>query len=193
MSARLGSLLLILVAALALYAMQRSTPRYMDLTGPIAERGTMGKAVDTRLFEATVQRVQFAQRLQYRRLGNVQVRETGGVWAIVWLRLAAADTSATVAEAAWLGPDGLAYRHTDRLSLARGVPPYFLDPGLPRTVRLVFEIRPDQARGATLLLSSRYGPRLDSQARIALDDVPVDADGRPQAAARYDLDEESAP
>ncbi|MCY1529807.1 hypothetical protein D9M68_649730 [compost metagenome] len=60
-------------------------------------------------------------------------------------------------------------------------------------MRLVFEIRPDQARGATLLLSSRYAPRLDSQARIALDDVPVDADGRPQAVARYDLDQETAP
>lgn len=193
MSARLGSLLLILASALALYGMQRSTPRYMDLTGPIVERGVMGVAVDTRLFQATIERVQFARQLAYRRLGAEQVRDTGGVWAIVWLRLAAADTSATMAEAAWLGPDGLAYRHTDRLSLARGVPPYALDPGLPRSVRLVFEIRPDQARGAALLLSSRYGPRLDSQARIALDDVPVDADGRPQAIARYDLDQESPP
>lgn len=193
MSARLGSLLLILAAALALYAMQRSTPRYMELTGPIVQRGAMGEPVRARQFEATVQRVQFAQRLDYRRLGGTQTRETGGVWAIVWLRLAAADTSATVAEAAWLGPDGLTYRHTDRLSLARGVPPYFLDPGLPRTVRLVFEIRPDQARGATLLLSSRYAPRLDSQARIALDEVPVDAGGRPVTAAQYDLDRETAP
>lgn len=193
MSARLGSVLLVLAAALVLYAMQRSTPRYMDLTGPIVERGAMGQAVRTRQFEATVERVQFAQQLNYRRLSSPQTRETGGVWAIVWLRLAAADTSATVAEAAWLGPDGLTYRHTDRLMLARGAPPYTLEPGLPRTVRLVFEIRPDQARGATLLLSPRYGPRLDSQARIALDDVPVDENGRPQPVAQYDLDAEAAP
>ncbi|MFD4838540.1 hypothetical protein ACFWP0_13615 [Achromobacter sp. NPDC058515] len=193
MSARLGSVLLVLAAALVLYGMQRSTPRYMALTGPIVERGAMGQAVRTRQFEATVQRVQFAQQLAYRRLDASQTRETGGVWAIVWLRLAATDTSASVGEAAWLGPDGLTYRHTDRLMLARGTPPYALDPGLPRTVRLVFEIRPDQARGATLLLSPRYGPRLDSQARIALDYVPVGADGRPAAVARYDLDAEAAP
>jgi hypothetical protein len=68
-----------------------------------------------------------------------------------------------------------------------------LEPGLPRTVRLVFEIRPDQARGATLLLSARYDPRLDSQVRITLDDVPLDASGRPIAAANHDLEQEAAP
>ncbi|CCN04965.1 Putative exported protein, partial [Bordetella bronchiseptica Bbr77] len=58
MSARLGTLALLLLAALALYGMQRSTPRYLDLTGPIVERGAMGEAVRTRQFDATVQRVQ---------------------------------------------------------------------------------------------------------------------------------------
>lgn len=192
MSARLGTLLLVLGAALALYAMQHSTPRYMALTGPITVRGAMGQTLGARQFDVTVQRVQFAKQLSYQRLGGPQTRETGGIWAIVWLRLAAKDTSATVGEAAWLGPDGLAYRHTDRLVLARNQPPHVLEPGLPRTVRLVFEIRPDQARGATLLLSARYDPRLDSQVRIALDDVPVDGAGQPVAVARYDL-EEAAP
>ncbi|WP_447920248.1 hypothetical protein [Achromobacter aegrifaciens] len=193
MSARLGTLLLVLAAALALYAMQRSTPRYMALTGPISVRGAMGQTVSARQFDVTVQRVQFARQLSYQRLSAPQTRETGGVWAIVWLRLAARGTSATVGEAAWLGPDGLAYRHTDRLVLARNQPPHALEPGLPRTVRLVFEIRPDQARGATLLLSARYDPRLDSQVRIALDDVPLDGSGQPIAAARYELDQETAP
>ncbi|CCJ48698.1 hypothetical protein AZ16_1652 [Bordetella bronchiseptica B18-5 (C3)] len=193
MSARLGTLALLLLAALALYGMQRSTPRYLDLTGPIVERGAMGEAVRTRQFDATVQRVQFARQLRYRSLGRERVRETAGVWAVVWVRLAALDASTQVGEAAWLGPDALTYRHTDRLGLAPGVPPYMLDPGLPRTVRLVFEIRPDQARGATLLLSERYSPRLDSQARIALDDVPVAADGRPETVASHDLDQDAIP
>jgi len=193
MSARLGTLLLVLAAALALYAMQRSTPRYMALTGPITASGAMGQTVSARQFDVTVERVQFAQQLNYRSLSATQTRTTGGIWAIVWLRLAARDTSATVGEAAWLGPDGLAYRHTDRLVLARNQPPHAVEPGLPRTVRLVFEIRPDQARNATLLLSARYDPRLDSQVRIALDDVPLDASGRPIAAASYDLEQEAAP
>ncbi len=193
MSARLGSLLLALIAALALYAMQHSTPRYMALTGPITARGNMGQTVSARLFDVTVERVQFARQLSYPSLSARQTRDTGGVWAIVWLRLAARDTSATVGQAAWLGPDGLAYHHTDRLVLAPGQPPHALEPGLPRTVRMVFEIRPDQARGATLLLSARYDPRLDSQVRIALDDVPLDPAGQPIAAARYDLDKETAP
>ncbi|QKH38407.1 hypothetical protein FOC84_27110 [Achromobacter pestifer] len=193
MSARLGTLLLALAAALALYAMQRTTPRYMALTGPITANGTMGQTVSARQFEVTVERVQFAQQLNYKSLSATQTRTTGGVWAIVWLRLAARDASASAGEAAWLGPDGLAYRHTDRLVLARNQPPHAVEPGLPRSVRLVFEIRPDQARGATLLLSARYGPRLDSQVRIALDEVPVDDSGRPVAAAQYDLDQEAAP
>ncbi|MGS1011032.1 hypothetical protein [Achromobacter anxifer] len=193
MSARLGTLLLVLAAALALYAMQRSTPRYMALTGPVTANGAMGQTVSARQFEVTVQRVQFAQQLSYKSLSATQTRTTGGVWAIVWLRLAARDASASVGEAAWLGRDGLAYRHTDRLVLARNQPPHAVEPGLPRSVRLVFEIRPDQASGATLLLSARYGPRLDSQVRIALDEAPVDGSGRPVAAAQYDLDQEAAP
>ncbi|MDA4630409.1 hypothetical protein NZA98_04660, partial [Escherichia coli] len=50
-----------------------------------------------------------------------------------------------------------------------------------------FEILPDQVNGATFTLSSRMAPRLDSEARIAIDDFRKFNDGQPLIADSYDL------
>src|SRR3546814_14225049 len=101
----------------------------------------MGQAVHTRLFDAKVERVDFARQLAYRQFGQDVVRTTSGLWAIVTVELAAQSRSANVGQAAWVGPQGLQYLLSDRLGLAPGQPPHALDPGLPRRARFVFEIQ----------------------------------------------------
>jgi len=60
-----------------------------------------------------------------------------------------------------------------------GLLPVAIDPGLPRKARLIFEVRPDEASDATLLVSEKLVAALDSQAEIALGPVAVAADGLP--------------
>ncbi len=170
---RIASLALMSAAAVLLFFMQRTTPRYLDLTGPIPVYGTMHGAVTTRLFDINVDRVVFARQLSFDRFGRTEIRTTSGLWAVVTVSLAARTASTRVGEASWVGPTGLRYQHTDRLSLAPGLPPHAIDPGLPRQGQFVFEIRPDQAVGARLLVSTGFSPRLDSEARVALNNVPT--------------------
>ncbi|WP_028352972.1 MULTISPECIES: hypothetical protein [Bordetella] len=178
MKRRLGTLVLVLVAAAVLFAMQHSTPRYEDLTGPIPVSGRMHETVRARTFDIEVERVEFARKLQYHgSLGGATLRESAGVWAVVTARLAARAESVSVTRAAWRGPTGMRYELSDRVSLVPDLPPVDVDPGLPRRGRFVFEIRPDQVGGATLLVSQGPFPQLDSQAQIALDRLPLGADG----------------
>ncbi|HYG43227.1 MAG TPA: hypothetical protein VEA17_09935 [Bordetella sp.] len=187
MKRRLATLLLIAAAAAVLFAMQRNSPRYDQLTGPIPVAGRMGHPVHTRLFDARVERVDFARQLVYQRFGRQTVRTTSGLWAIVTAELAARSRSVNVGQAAWVGPQGLQYLLSDRLGLAPGQPPHRLDPGLPRRVQFIFEIRADQAGGATLWLSERLSPRLDSEARIALDELPRSTDGALYVNDSFDI------
>ncbi|WP_251863536.1 hypothetical protein [Achromobacter sp. Marseille-Q4962] len=187
MKRRLATLVLLAAAAAVLLAMQRHSPRYDELTGPIPVSGRMGEPVRTRLFDARVERVAFARQVVYRRFGSPVMRSTSGLWAIVTVELAARAKSVAVGQAAWEGPTGLLYQQTDRLDFSPGQPPHALDPGLPRQGRFVFEIRPDQAGGATLRLSERFSPRLDSEARIALDTLPRNPDGSLAIADTLDL------
>ncbi|GAB1575650.1 hypothetical protein [Bordetella petrii] len=178
MTRRLATLALVLAAAAVLFAMQHSTPRYEDLTGPIPVAGGMRETVRARTFDIEVERVEFARRLQYHNsLGGATLRETSGLWAVVTARLAARAESVSVTRAFWQGPTGIRYELSDRVSLVPDLPPVDVDPGLPRRGRFVFEIRPDQVGDATLLVSQGPFPLLDSQARIALDSLPLGADG----------------
>ncbi|MCD0502696.1 hypothetical protein [Bordetella petrii] len=186
MKRALGSLLVLAAAAAILFAMQRNSPRYDELTGPIPVAGRMGETVRTRLFDARVERVEFARQLTYRSIAREHVRTTSGLWAIVTVELAARSHSVNVRQAGWVGPQGLQYLLSDRLALAPDQAP-MLDPGLPRRVQLVFEIRPDQVGDATLLLSENMFVRLDSEARIALDQLPRAADGSVRILDTYSL------
>lgn len=182
------SILVIAASAGLLYAMRNTTPGYQELTGPIPETGTMRETITTRLFDVTVERVIFAHALTFEGLGRQHTRTTSGLWAVVTTQLSATRKSSSVGYAAWVGPTGLLYQQTGRLEHARGVPPYPVDPGLSREGRFVFEIRADQARNATLVVSNDFSPRLDSEARIILDRVPETQDGRLAVLDVLDLD-----
>lgn len=178
MKRRLATWALVVVAAAVLFAMQRSTLRYDELTGAIPVHGDMHETVSTRLFDIEVQGVQFARSVAYRYLGKDQVLTTSGLWALVTTRLTARATSMLITRAYWDGPRGLRYELTDRAVNPPDMPPVRLDPGLPRVGQFLFEIRADQAGGATLVVwPEGLPPRLDDEARIALDELPRNADG----------------
>ena len=187
MRRRLGNLLVLLIAVATLYGMQRTKPRYMDLTGAIPVHGRMHETVETRQFEIRVDDVTFARQLTLDNFGAAKILTTTGIWAVVSARLGATSASNVVSQASWLGQGGLRYDNTDRTSLQSGLPPHTLDPGLPKQVRFVFEILPDQTSGATLIVSNYLEPRLDSEARIAIDDFKKFNDGQPLIAENFDM------
>jgi len=186
---RLANLALLFIAAALCYGMQVSKPHYADLIGPIPVRGGIGDTVEARSFSVKVEKIGFARTLKVRVFGTEKVLTTGGIWAVVTAELAAKDASTSVWGGIWKGPAGRRYHTTERLGVAPGAPPYFLEPGLPRKVRFVFEIPADQAGKATLLVSNALISALDSEARVALGTVTLGADGVPAGVMEtFDLD-----
>jgi len=174
-----ANLVLMLVVAVLCYGLQISKPHYGELIGPIPARGKLGDTVVGRAFEVHAEKVEFARKLTVDQFGQQRVLTTGGVWAVVTVEIAARSESTTIGVASWRGPTGLTYDQTERLSFMNGLLPVAIDPGLPRKARLIFEVRPDEASDATLLVSEKLVAALDSQAEIALGPVAVAADGLP--------------
>ncbi|MGH6858878.1 MAG: hypothetical protein ACRECY_01400 [Phyllobacterium sp.] len=187
MMRRLANILVVLAAIIVLYAMRQTKPHYDDLIGPIPAYGKMHETVHAREFDVTLDGVTFAHELTFTHYGETKVLNTSGLWAIVTAQLAATTDSTVISTFIWQGPTGLRYDLTRRGGLIPGQPPHALDPGIPKTVRLVFEIKPDQVNGATLLVSGKMQPALDSEARIALDDFKKFNDGEPLTVDSVDL------
>ncbi|MFD2054612.1 hypothetical protein ACFSQT_16415 [Mesorhizobium calcicola] len=182
--------LVILCATVALsYGMQVSMPHYADLTAPMPVDGSMHDTIRTRSFDVRLDRVIFARTLKTDQFGQTKLLTTSGLWAVVTTDLTATNASATVADGTWQGPTGLRYHQTERLGYRPDMPPHGVDPGLEKRGLFVFEVPPDQIRGASLLVAARqFGP-LDAQARISLDALPRGADGQPaNVLPQYDLD-----
>lgn len=176
---RSANIILLLVAVAFCYGLQVSKPHYGDLIGPIPARGKLGDTVVGRAFEVHAEKVEFARNLKVDQFGQGKVLTTGGVWAVVTVEFAARAQSTVISVASWQGPTGLTYDQTERLSFMNGLLPVAIDPGLPRKARLIFELRPDEANNATLLVSEKLVAALDSQAEISLGPVPIAADGLP--------------
>ncbi|ESW63740.1 MULTISPECIES: hypothetical protein [unclassified Mesorhizobium] len=180
MMRRLANLVLLLAAVALCYGLQVSKPHYADLIGPIPVRGNVGETIVGRSFEVRAEKLEFARKLKADRFGETKVLTTGGVWAVVTVEFAAKAASTIVAVASWRGPTGLTYDHTERLSfINKGILPVAVDPGLPRKARLVFEVRPEEAGNATVLISSKLMAALDSQAEISIGPVAAGSDGLP--------------
>ena len=189
MMRRAGNLAAVCAAVALCYGMQRTKPHYIDLTGPIPSYGKVGEIVETLRFGLRVDNVVFARRLKVELLSQEKMLTSDGLWAIVSTELAATDASTSVAGAVWQGPTGLRYMPTERLGAHALMPPHAVDPGLPRKALFIFEIPPDQAEGATLLISNARYSALDAEARISLDDIHPRPDGMPGSfVMTYDLD-----
>ncbi|WP_192256694.1 hypothetical protein [Mesorhizobium silamurunense] len=179
MMRKLANIVLLLVAVSLCYGLQLSKPHHGDLIGPIPARGKLGDTVVGRGFEIRAEKVEFARKLKADRFGDSKVLTTGGIWAVVTVEFAARAQSTTVAVASWRGPTGLTYDQTERLSFTDGLLPVAIDPGLPKKARLIFELRPDEASDAVVLVSEKLMSALDSQAEIWLGPVAIGPDGLP--------------
>lgn len=175
--------LAIVVAAGLLLLMQRTTPGYSEITGPIPIAGAMGETVAARSFSVRADRLLLAEKLVWRRFDRVVERDTSGLWAVIVVDIEAKGASVSVAGAMWRGPDGARFEANRRVS---GAPRLLggdrLEPGLPKRGVIVFEIPRGQERGATAQLSLTRWPRLDSRADLAMPSDPG------EVAAVIDLD-----
>lgn len=164
--ARLGALVL---AAVLLAGMQRYTPGYAEITGPIPLRGALGETLSGRSFTVRADQVLLAERLRFKAYGREVVRDTGGVFALVIARLEAQPASTTVGGAIWRSAQGARFVASQRF---QGAPRLLgtdrLEPGLPQRGLFIFEVPREAVAGATLLVAASRWPRLDTQAEIAL-------------------------
>ncbi len=159
----------LLLAALLLAAMQRFTPGYAEITGPIPLRGRLGETLEGRSFIVRADTVLLAQRLRFRAYGRPVERETGGVFALVIARLEARSSPSAASGAVWRSPQGVRFFASARMA---GAPRLLgndrLEPGLPQRGVFIFELPREAVAGGTLLVAASRWPRLDTQAEIAL-------------------------
>jgi hypothetical protein len=190
----IGNLVVLCVTVALSYGMQVSKPHYADLTAPIPIDGAMRDTVRARGFDVRLDKIVFARTLKTDQFGQTKLLTTSGLWAVVTIDLTATSTSTTVADGTWQGPTGLRYHQTERLGYRQDMPPHDVDPGLQKRGLFVFEVPPDQIRGASLLVAARqFGP-LDAQARISLDTLTTGTDGQPaDVLPQYDLDAPAPP
>lgn len=166
----LGKFVGFVLAGLLLYGMQKTTPGYAEITGPIVVSGRVGEKLAARDFELTVTNVVFSKQIEVKTFGREKAYTTSGQWAVVEALAAARRETISVFAAAWLGRNGARYAMTERLSNAPGLlPAEVLEPGLPRKVLLVFEFPEDQGAGATMLVARNAYTPLDDELHIAID------------------------
>lgn len=164
--AKLGALVL---AAVLLVGMQRYTPGYAEITGPIPLKGNLGETLTGRTFSLRADKVLLAEKLRFKAYGREVERDTGGVFALVIARLEAQPASVNIGSAIWRSAQGVRFIASQRV---QGAPRLLgtdrFEPGLPQRGLFIFEVPREAVADATLLIASSRWPRLDTQAEIAL-------------------------
>jgi hypothetical protein len=164
------------LAAAVLYGLQRTTPGYGEITAPRPVAGKLGHRLEARAFAIDVAKVQLARTITTKSAARDGTFTTTGVWMLVEGTAEALTESLTLSSAEWLGPNGVRYAMSQRLSSLPGMlPGQRLEPGLPTPVLMAFEIPEGQVAGGTLLIARSAWAPLAEQARIAMARVkPVD-------------------
>jgi len=164
------------LAAAVLYGMQRTTPGYSEITAPRPVAGKLGHRLEARAFAIDIAKVQLARTVAAKGAARNSTFTTSGVWVLVEGTAEAKTESLTLLSAEWLGPNGVRYAMTQRLSSVPGMlPGQRLEPGLPTPVLMAFEIPEGQVAGGTLLIARSAWAPLAEQARIEMAGVkPVD-------------------
>jgi hypothetical protein len=176
MIAKLSSAVASCLAVAALYGMQHSTPYYSDIQSPVSIRGAQDKPTETSRFVFAVVNVHRARQLTLQSMGSTRTYTTDGEWLVIEAAAKAKSQSLTMSSAAWLGPNGVRYMLSDRLSLAPGmIDSERLEPGIPRPVLLVFEVPTDQIAGGSLLVEERAYAPLSEQVRTSMNSGAEDA------------------
>ena len=175
MSSIVRSFVAVAITAAALYGLQHTTPGYGEITSPIAVAGKLGKRVAANAFTIGVANVHLARTVTTKRVGRTQTFTSSGVWVLVEGAAEARSESLTLMSAQWLGPNGVRYALSQRLSSVPGIlPSERLEPGLPRPVLMAFEIPESQVSGGTLLIARTAWSSLEEEVRIEMTDVRPD-------------------
>ncbi|MBB2974221.1 hypothetical protein [Mesorhizobium sp. RMAD-H1] len=161
------TVLLLALGAAILYGMQHATPGYGDITSPIVIEGEAGKRVDGSAYAFGLANVHVARSVKTESFGRTREYTTSGVWLILEGAAVAKKESLALTSAEWLGPSGIRYAMSQRLSIASGLlNTERLQPGLPKPVLLAFEVPEKEIAGGQLLIArSRIIP-LDEEFRI---------------------------
>jgi hypothetical protein len=149
---------LLIVAALALGSViQAGTPDVGTAERPFSRTGAVGRPVDAVTFDATVLGVRGAAKIrQDRSLGGARrEHDTGGVWIIVKIRLVARDQPIQVGWGGLKDGGGRTFDRTGRIDQPLVGGGRSLQPGIPVTGEVVFEVPRDAATDLTLQLTER--------------------------------------
>lgn len=174
MTGKLREIAAVFLVAAILYGMQRTTPLYSEITSPVPVAGEQGKRIDARAFALGISNIHLARTIRTQSFGQSREFTTTGIWVLVEGVAEAKQESLTLTTANWLGPSGLRYGLSQRVSTLPGLlPNETLEPGLPRPVLMVFEVPERDVSGGTLLVARSYLTPLDEEVRMPVTDVDI--------------------
>lgn len=163
----LKGLLAVAVAAAVLYALQRTTPGYGEITAPIAVSGKIGERVDAKAYAIGLKTIRLARELRIDSYGKLRTYTTSGIWVIVEGAGEAKYESLALTSAAWQGPSGIRYWLSQRLPPIPGLlGGEMFEPGLPRPFLMAFEVPESELAGGAVLVARSALTPLDEQARV---------------------------
>ncbi|MFS2154813.1 hypothetical protein [Rhizobium sp. Rhizsp42] len=162
----------VLGAAALLAALQATTPPYATLTGPISTVGRQSDTVSSDTFSVKINRVLKAKSIAYKQFGRAVDLQSSGVWVAVSAELQAFQKTVPVRAATLIGSSGRMYRQSRRAGDAPNVlSTKTVQPGLPTTGLLVFELPEDELRNMKLVLSEQYDPQLKDEISVSLETI----------------------
>jgi hypothetical protein len=161
---RLGVAALVL-AAVAIGGVIKSHDRDVEARErPYVHTGAIGDQVSARIYDVTVLGVRGATTLK----DGGKTYQTDGIWVVVKVRAIARADPCSLGFVAVRDRDGVAYRLSTRVDQSMDFRE--LQPGIPVTGELVFEVPRPAARGLAVRFSGgAYDQRMDAMAEVSLD------------------------
>lgn len=144
-----------LIAAIG--AAQRLVPDADRTYQPIASTGTIGQEVRTLPYSVRVNRVRLGRELQIKKkyVDTPEKKVTKGVWVVLDLTATATQEQVTLGDVELRALNGTRYAATDRF---QGLDTTDLEAGIPASGSVAFELPPDAAKGAVLLITNARYP-----------------------------------
>jgi hypothetical protein len=177
---RFGAGVLILAALAVGTVIQSGTPDTDTTERPFSRAGAVGKPVDAKTFDATVLSVRGGTKIK--RDGGLSSRrrehETGGVWVLVRVRLVAREEAILVGWAAVVDGRGRTYHLTNRIDQPLVGSGRMLQPGIPVTGEVAFEVPRDAATNLTIQITDRaLDVRMSAMVEVPLPAGKATVDG----------------
>jgi hypothetical protein len=167
---RSGAAALVIVALAIGTAMRAFQPSIQSEQGAYVRTAAIGHAIDARSFDATVLGVRGTAVIVQKGLKH----DTSGVWIIVKVKVVARGEPMGVAYAAVRDGKGNTYRASERIDQPLATASRTLQPGIPVTGEIAFEVPVGVATDLSVRLAKNpYDQRMDAVAEVHL---PIDSD-----------------